>query len=157
MSYALLLLAVVFFVLLNGFFVASEFALVRSRRSRMEQLAEEGVRGAALAVRQIDRIDEYLSACQLGITMASLAIGFLGEPAIADLLREIYGDPISHEVSLAVSVGLAYLITTALHITVGEQVPKIYAIVHAEPIARRTARGLEFFFVVMRPLIRLLN
>ena len=157
MSYVLLLTAVVFFVLANGFFVAAEFALVRSRRSRMEQLAEEGARGAALALKQIERIDEYLSACQLGITMASLAIGFLGEPAIADLLREIYGDPVSHEVSLAVSVGLAYLITTALHITVGEQVPKIYAIVHAEPIARRTAGGLQIFFVVMRPLIRLLN
>jgi CBS domain containing-hemolysin-like protein len=137
--------------------VAAEFALVRSRRSRMEQMAEEGQRGAALAIKQIDRIDEYLSACQLGITMASLAIGFLGEPAIADLFREITGEPFPHEVTLAISVGLAYLITTALHITIGEQVPKIYAIVHAEPIARRTAGGLEFFFVVMRPGIRLLN
>ena len=157
MTYALLLLAVVLFVLLNGFFVAAEFALVRSRRSRMEQLAEEGTKGAALALKQIDRIDEYLSACQLGITMASLAIGFLGEPAIADLFREIFGEPFPHEVTLVISVGIAYLITTALHITIGEQVPKIYAIVHAEPIARRTARGLEFFFVVMRPMIRLLN
>ena len=157
MSYVLLLLAVFFFVLLNGFFVAGEFALVRSRRSKMEQLAEEGERGAALALKQIDRIDEYLSACQLGITMASLAIGFLGEPAIADLLREIFGEPFPHEVTLVISVAIAYLITTALHITIGEQVPKIYAIVHAEPIARRTARGLEFFFVVMRPGIRLLN
>jgi CBS domain containing-hemolysin-like protein len=157
MSYVLLLLAVVFFVLLNGFFVAAEFALVRSRRSRMEQLAEDGVRGAALALKQIDRIDEYLSACQLGITMASLAIGFLGEPAIADLFREITGEPFPHEVTLAISVGIAYLITTALHITIGEQVPKIYAIVHPEPIARRTARGLELFFVVMRPGIAALN
>ncbi len=157
MSYFLLLSAVVFFVLLNGFFVASEFALVRSRKSRMEQLAEEGERGAALAVKQIDRIDEYLSACELGITMASLAIGFLGEPAIADLFREIFGEPFPHEVTLVISVGIAYLITTALHITIGEQVPKIYAIVHPEPIARRTAGGLQFFFVLMRPAIRLLN
>src|SRR5919106_4354345 len=157
MSYVLLLTAVVFFVFLNGFFVAAEFALVRSRRSRMEQLAEEGQRGAALALKQIDRIDEYLSACQLGITMASLAIGFLGEPAIADLFRELVGEPLPHEVTLAIAVGVAYLITTALHITIGEQVPKIYAIVHAEPIARRTARGLELFFVVMRPGIHALN
>jgi len=157
MSYVLLLLAVLFFVLLNGFFVAGEFALVRSRRSKMEQLAEEGERGAALALKQIDRIDEYLSACQLGITMASLAIGFLGEPAIADLFREIFGEPFPHEDTLVVSVAIAYLITTALHITIGEQVPKIYSIVHAEAIARRTARGLQFFFVVMRPGIRLLN
>ena len=118
MSYVLLLTAVFFFVLLNGFFVASEFALVRSRRTKMEQLADEGERGAALAVKQIDRIDEYLSACQLGITMASLAIGFLGEPAIADLIREITGEPFPHEVTLVISVGIAYLITTALHITV---------------------------------------
>src|SRR5688500_9303396 len=157
MSYVLLLTAVVFFVLVNGFFVAAEFALVRTRRTKMEQLAEDGARGAALALKQIDRIDEYLSACQLGITMASLAIGFLGEPAIADLFREVTGEGLPHEVTLVISVGFAYFITTALHITVGEQVPKIYAIVHAEPIARRTARGLEFFFVVMRPLIGALN
>src|ERR687891_1343200 len=111
MSYALLLTAVVFFVFMNGFFVASEFALVRSRRSRMEQLAEEGVRGAALAVRQIDRIDEYLSACQLGITMASLAIGFLGEPAIAELSEELLGDALPHGVTLAISLAIAYLVT----------------------------------------------
>src|SRR5688572_9517647 len=151
MSYVLLLTAVVFFVLVNGFFVAAEFALVRTRRTKMEQLAEDGARGAALAVKQIDRIDEYLSACQLGITMASLAIGFLGEPAIAELAESLLGDTLPHGVTLGISIGFAYLITTALHITIGEQVPKIYAIVHAEGIARRTARGLEFFFVVMRP------
>jgi CBS domain containing-hemolysin-like protein len=157
MTYVLLLAAVFLFVLLNGFFVAAEFALVRSRRSQMEQLAEDGARGAALAVKQIDRIDEYLSACQLGITMASLAIGFLGEPAIADLSEELLGDALPHGVTLGISLALAYFLTTALHITIGEQVPKIYAIVHAEGIARRTARGLEFFFVVMRPGIRMLN
>ena len=157
MTYVLLLAAVFVFVLLNGFFVAAEFALVRSRRSKMEQLDEEGASGAALAIKQIDRIDEYLSACQLGITMASLAIGFLGEPAIAELCEELLGDALPHGVTLAISLALAYMITTALHITIGEQVPKIYAIVHAEGIARRTARGLQVFFVVMRPLIRLLN
>jgi CBS domain containing-hemolysin-like protein len=157
MTYVLLLFAVFVFVLLNGFFVAAEFALVRSRKSRMEQLAEDGERGAALALKQIERIDEYLSACQLGITMASLAIGFLGEPAIAELAEEILGGALPHGVTLAISLGIAYLLTTALHITIGEQVPKIYAIVHAEPIARRTAGGLQIFFVIMRPLIRLLN
>ena len=157
MTYVLLLAAVFVFVLLNGFFVAAEFALVRSRRSKMEQLEEEGASGAALAIKQIDRIDEYLSACQLGITMASLAIGFLGEPAIAELCEELLGEALPHGVTLAISLAVAYMITTALHITIGEQVPKIYAIVHAEGIARRTARGLQVFFVVMRPLIRLLN
>src|SRR5215212_5925978 len=99
MTYVLLLTAVVLFVLLNGFFVAAEFALVRSRRSKMEQLADEGARGAALATKQIDRIDEYLSACQLGITMASLAIGFLGEPAIAKLAESLLGDTLPHGVT----------------------------------------------------------
>src|SRR5918996_892291 len=117
MSYALLLLAVVFFVLLNGFFVAAEFALVRSRRSRMEQLAEEGQRGAALAIKQIDRIDEYLSACQLGITMASLAIGFLGEPAIASLLEPAFGGVVSHGVAGGAATPTSSGATTPPHLT----------------------------------------
>ena len=106
---------------------------------------------------QIDHIDEYLSACQLGITMASLGIGFLGEPAIASLFEDAFGTAISHNLSLAISITIAYLITTALHITVGEQVPKIYAIVHAEKTALRVARPLELFRRVFSPLIWLLN
>ena len=82
-------------------------------------MRDEGKRGATLVLRQIDAIDEYLSACQLGITMASLGIGFLGEPAIASLLEDMFGDSISHNLSLAISLTIAYLITTALHITRG--------------------------------------
>ena len=95
-------------VALNGFFVAAEFALVRARESRMEQMRDEGKRGAALALEQIDRIDEYLSACQLGITMASIGIGFLGEPAIASLLEEPLGDVASHGVAIAIALAIAY-------------------------------------------------
>src|SRR5215208_2952771 len=145
MTELLLLLGVAVLVALNGFFVAAEFALVRSRESRMEALRAKGARGAALALKQIDRIDEYLSACQLGITMASLGIGFLGEPAIASLFEDVFGTSISHNASLAISLTLAYLITTALHITFGEQVPKIYSIVHSEATAMRVARPLELF------------
>src|SRR3712207_5499999 len=108
----------------------------------MEADRDEGKRGAAMALREIDQIDEYLSACQLGITMASLGIGFMGEPAIANLLEGPLGGPLSHGVAVAIAISFAYLITTALHITTGEQVPKIYSIVHAEATARRTARGL---------------
>ena len=89
--------------------------------------------------------------------MASLGIGFLGEPAIASLLEDVLGDAVSHNVSLAISITIAYLITTALHITVGEQVPKIYAIVHAERTALRVARPLHWFRVALSPLIYLLN
>jgi CBS domain containing-hemolysin-like protein len=157
MTELLLLLGVAVLVALNGFFVAAEFALVRTRQSRMEGLRDEGKSGAALALRQIDRIDEYLSACQLGITMASLGIGFLGEPAIGQLIEDGIGESLPHGLTLTISVALALLITTALHITLGEQVPKIYSIVHAEGTARRTARGLHLFRLVFRPMIAALN
>jgi CBS domain containing-hemolysin-like protein len=157
MTELLLLLGVAVLVAANGFFVAAEFALVRTRESRMEAMRDEGVRGAALALKQIDRIDEYLSACQLGITMASLGIGFLGEPAIASLLEDSLGGVVSHGVAVAIAITFAYFVTTALHITLGEQVPKIYSIVHPERLARRTARGLQLFRTVFNPLIWLLN
>jgi CBS domain containing-hemolysin-like protein len=157
MTELLLLFGVAVLVAANGFFVAAEFALVRARESRLEQLRDEGASGATLALRQVDRIDEYLSACQLGITMASLGIGFMGEPAIASLFEDMLGDALPHGVTLAISIGFAYLITTALHITLGEQVPKIYSIVHAEGTARRTARGLQWFRIAFNPLIWLLN
>jgi CBS domain containing-hemolysin-like protein len=157
MNYVLLLLAVVVLVGLNGFFVAAEFALVRSRRSKLEQMEDEGDRKATLVLRQMDDMNAYLAACQLGITLASIGIGFLGEPAIASLLEEILGDSVPHGVSLAISFGFAYLITTAAHITMGEQVPKIFAIVHPESVARRSARPLEFFYVVFRPGVAILN
>jgi CBS domain containing-hemolysin-like protein len=153
----LLLLGVAVLVAANGFFVASEFALVRARQSRLEQLRDDGKKGASLALEQVDRIDEYLSACQLGITMASLGIGFMGEPAIASLLEEPLGGVVSHGVAVAIAIAFAYLVTTSLHITVGEQVPKIYSIVHAEGTARRVARPLFVFRAVFKPFIWLLN
>jgi CBS domain containing-hemolysin-like protein len=157
MTELLLLLGVVVLVAANAFFVAAEFGLVRARESRLEQMREEGKRGAALALRQIDRIDEYLSACQLGITMASLGIGFLGEPAIASMLEDPLGEAVSHGVAITIAVAFAYLVTTSLHITLGEQVPKIYSIVNAERTVRFTARGLQWFRVGLGPFIELLN
>src|SRR5919199_2593054 len=142
---ALLLLAVVVLVLLNGFFVAAEFSLVRVRRSRMTEDAEQGRRGASLVLRELDDLSLYLAACQLGITFTSLGIGFLGEPAVATIFEDLFGTSISHGLSLAISLALAYAITTSLHITIGEQVPKIYAINKAEGLARRIARPLHLF------------
>jgi len=114
----LLLLAVFVLVLLNGFFVAAEFALVRSRRGTLEQEAKEGKRGARVAVEIMGDLSRYLSSCQLGITLTSLGIGFLGEPAVADLVEPVFGN-LSHGVSLALSLFIAYLLTTSLHITIG--------------------------------------
>ncbi|MEA2305616.1 MAG: magnesium and cobalt exporter, family [Solirubrobacteraceae bacterium] len=153
---ALLLIAVVVLVLVNGFFVAGEFALVRSRRSRLEELRDEGRRGAAAALDLLDDLNQYLSACQFGITLASLGIGFLGEPAIATLLEPAFGG-LSHGIAVAIAVAISYILVTALHVTVGEQVPKIYSIVNAERTAIHVARPLKAFTRVMRPFISALN
>ena len=157
MTELLLLVGVFVLVLANGFFVASEFALVRARDSRLEQLEGDGVRGAALAGHQLEEINEYLSACQLGITMASLGIGFMGEPAIASLLEEAIGGDLPHGLTQAISLAFALFVTTALHITLGEQVPKIYAISHPEGTARRAARPLHAFRITFKPFIWALN
>ena len=154
---ALFLIAVVLLVLANGFFVAAEFALVRTRKSTVEEMAKEGRRGAATAVLLMDDLSEYLSACQLGITLASLGIGFLGEPAIADLIEPVFGDAVSHAVAASISIAFAYVLVTSLHITAGEQIPKIYAIVRAEQVAVRIARPLYLFDRAMRPFIAALN
>jgi CBS domain containing-hemolysin-like protein len=151
----LFIVLLIVLVFVNGFFVAAEFALVRSRRSRLEELAE-GSKNAALALRELERIGEYLSACQVGITMASIGLGFLGEPAIAKLIEPAFGG-LSHGVAVAVSVAIAYILVTALHVIVGEQAPKMMAITHAERVARAVARPLEWFRVAFNPVIWALN
>jgi CBS domain containing-hemolysin-like protein len=148
---ALALVSLLVLVAVNGFFVAAEFALVRVRRERMEAMAEDGVRGSRLVLRELDAIDRYLSACQLGITMASIGIGFLGEPALASLFEEPLGEVAGHGVAVAIAFALAFTIATTLHITTGEQVPKIYAISRPEGMARRIARPLHWFASAFRP------
>src|SRR4051812_18655080 len=124
---ALSLVAVLVLVLLNAFYVISEYALVRSRRGRLEPLVEEGDKRAILVVRQLDDIDDYISAAQVGVTLCSIAIGAIGEPAVAHLLEDLLGDALAHGVAIVVSVSIAYLLITSLHIVVGELVPKLYA------------------------------
>jgi CBS domain containing-hemolysin-like protein len=153
----LLLALVVVLILVNGFFVAAEFALVRSRRSRMEQLAKDGVKSAKLALHQMERVDEYVAACQVGITLASIGIGFLGEPAIAQLLEPLLGDVFGHGVATGLSVAIAYALITYSHVLAGEQAPKLIAIAAAERIMRAIARPLEFFRTIFQPLIVLTN
>ena len=160
MTALLLILAVLVLVLLNGFFVAAEFGLVRARREKLEGIAEEGgrgARGARMALHQLENIAEYLSACQLGITLTSIGIGFLGEVALAHLLEDALGGVVSHAVAAPLSFVVAYVLATSAHITVGEQVPKIYAITHPETIARSTARPLHWFRIALKPAISALN
>jgi CBS domain containing-hemolysin-like protein len=148
---ALALAALFALVAINGFFVAAEFALVRVRREKMDAMADEGARGSRLVLRQLDAIDRYLSACQLGITMASIGIGFLGEPALASLFEDPLGEVVGHGLAVAIAFALAFTIATTLHITTGEQVPKIFAISRPEAVARRIARPLHWFAQAFRP------
>ena len=154
---ALFLLAVLLLVLVNGFFVASEFALVRAKPGKLEELVEAKQRGAVRALAQANDVTNYLSSCQFGITLASLGIGFLGEPAIADLLEPLFGDAISHGLAVAISVAIAYVVVTSVHVIAGEQVPKIYSIVHPEKVACWCSAPLHLFTVVMRPFVHLLD
>src|SRR3954447_22006850 len=149
---ALLLVLLLLLVAINGFFVAAEFALVRTRRGKIEQLAEEGESGAEAVVEQLDKIDEALSACQIGATMASIGIGFLGEPSLAKLLEPIFGG-LSHGAAVGLSVAIAFALVTAIHISIGEQVPKMLAISHAERTARRVSRPLNWFRAATAPVI----
>jgi CBS domain containing-hemolysin-like protein len=153
---ALLLVLLVLLVALNGLFVAAEFALVRARRSRIELLAKEGIRGAESALSELGRLDEYLSACQVGITMASIGIGFLGEPALAHLLEPAFGG-LSHGIAVALSVAIAYALVTSIHISIGEQVPKMFAITRAEGTLRALAGPLAVFRAMSAPFTIALN
>jgi len=147
----------VLLVFVNGFFVAAEFALVRSRPSRMEKMTEEGSRAAALALRQMQHIDEYIAAAQVGITLASIGIGFLGEPAIAQLIEPALGDVVSHGVAVALSIILAYTVITLAHVIAGEQTPKTLAIARPERLMRGIAGPLELSRLLFRPLILITN
>jgi CBS domain containing-hemolysin-like protein len=154
---AVLIVLSALLVLANAFFVIAEYALVRSRRARLESMVEEGVRGARLALVQSENIGDYISACQVGITMASIGIGALGEPAIAHILEPLLGHLVGHGAAVAIAVIFTYLLITAAQTTVGEMVPKLYAIQHPEGVARRIARPLQFFRVSFHPLIVALN
>jgi CBS domain containing-hemolysin-like protein len=152
----LLLVLLLVLIAINGFFVAAEFALVRSRRGKIEQAAEEGEAGAEAVVEQLDRIDVSLSACQIGITMASIGIGFLGEPSLAKLLEPAFGG-LSHGLAAGLSLAIAFTFVTAIHISIGEQVPKMMAIANAEKTARRVSRPLSWFAVATTPFTKGLN
>jgi CBS domain containing-hemolysin-like protein len=154
--------ATLFFVLLNGFFVAAEFALVKVRESRIDQLARDGSRSARTVQLILARQDRYLSACQLGITLASLILGALGEPAVSVVLiaaADSMGFPIASDASWVpfVSIGLAFAVITTLHMTVGEQAPKMWALRRSEKIALVTSPVLWFFAWIFGPLIAAIN
>src|SRR4051812_24864127 len=154
---ALLLVLTALLIALNGFFVMGEYALVRSRRSRLETMRDEGLRGAALAIQEVDEIGDYISTVQVGITMTSIGIGAVGEPVLAEALEPLFGNAIGHGLAVAISVVIAYLIITSAHIVAGEIVPKLYAIDRAEGVARRVSAPLRFFRRLFSPFIVVLT
>jgi CBS domain containing-hemolysin-like protein len=149
---------VIFLVLLNGFFVASEFAMVRVRSTRIAQLTEEGNFRAKIAQRVLLNLDAYLSATQLGITLASLGLGWVGESVIAELLKPVLENfNLSNSVLHIISSIIAFIAITFLHIVLGEMAPKSLAIRKAEGTTLLVARPMQIFFVVFQPVIWILN
>jgi len=152
----LMLIAVPLLVALNGFFVAAEFAFVSVRRSRIETLAATGNANAKRLLRILDRLNAYLSASQLGITLASLALGWIGEPALARLMENWLiemPDTLRHSLAFIV----AFSIITSLHIILGEQAPKLLGLERAERIAVAVALPMQTFYWIFRWPIRALD
>ena len=153
------LLSIFILVFLNGFFVAAEFALVKIRGSQLDTLVEEGHRTATLARHITTRLEAYLSACQLGITLASLGLGWIGEPFLAQMIEPVFSrfGVQSTAVIHSVSFALAFSAITFLHIVLGEQAPKILAIRKPMPATLWVSRPLQFFYAIFRPAIWFLN
>lgn len=152
-----LLLLVLLLVLANGFFVASEFSLVGVRRSRIAILAAAGNRRARRLLRLIDHLNAYISATQLGITLASLALGWIGEPAIARLLEPVLENRVPPAVLHSISFAVAFSLITFLHIVLGELAPKTIALELAEKTALAIALPMEIFYRIFCWPIRLLD
>src|SRR5919109_1072000 len=142
------LASVVVLVLANAFFVAAEFALVGARRTRLDELARTGDGKARLARRAVQSLDRYISATQLGITLASLGLGWIGEPALAHLIEGAFAwlpEPAAAIATHAVASVIAFIIITVLHIIIGELVPKALALLYPEEISSWVAAPLMGF------------
>lgn len=150
---------IIFLVMLNGFFVAAEFAIVKVRDSQLQESIDEGVRGAKFARNVTKHLDAYLSATQLGITLASIALGMVGEPYIARIIEPLfYKVGLTNEFYLhKISLGVSFAIITFLHVVLGELTPKSLAIRKSLPVTLWIARPLHWFYFLCIPFIFVLN
>ncbi|MBS4175463.1 hemolysin family protein [Bacillus sp. FJAT-49736] len=152
------LVLVFFLIALSAFFVASEFAIIRVRSSRIDQLIEEGSKNALAVKKIITNLDEYLSACQLGITIASLVLGWIGESVVSKLLHPLFELlHIPGSITNVISLALSFAAITFIHVVVGELAPKTLAIQKAEFLSLLHAKPLIFFYRLMFPFIWVLN
>lgn len=157
-SIGLNLFLVALLIVLTAFFVATEFAIIRIRASRVDQLVQEGRRNARAVQRVTSNLDGYLSACQLGITITALGLGWLGEPTVEKLLLPLFETwHLNSEASHLISFLIAFLSVTFLHVVVGELAPKTWAIQKAEFVSFAVARPIIGFYKLMYPFIWLLN
>ena len=150
------LLLVLFFLAMNGFFVIAEFACVRVRKSQIDLACEQGKPGAKNAQKMTENVNQYLAVCQLGITLASLALGWLGEPAFAALLKpviDLTGLPVAAVAALSTALG--FVLMTFFHVVVGEQIPKAMTLFNTETMALMTATPLRVFYKVTYPIMLL--
>lgn len=160
MSTALNLLAVIALVFANGFFVAAEFALVSVRRTRIDEMVEQGDRLSLQVQKALANLDRSISGTQLGITLASLGLGWIGEPALAHLIEDAFvglGAPWSAVATHATAIAIAFAIITFLHIVLGELAPKSAALMRPETISRFVAGPLNLFNFLVAPAIYVLN
>jgi len=154
-------LLIFFFVGLNAFFVASEFALVSSRRPRIQTMADTGNTGAIAALRLLDNPTLFISAVQLGVTLSSLALGWIGEPTLAHLFEplaeRVASEGMAGVIAHTAAVLLAFVIITFLHVVLGELIPKMFALERAESFALFAARPLELFAWIFSPILWIFN
>lgn len=155
------LFAVFLLVFMNGFFVAAEFSLVGARRTRLAQLAEEGNAGAKAAQQAVQHLDNYIAATQLGITLASLGLGWIGEPAVGHLIEPLFEAVLPEETAVtigrSIAVAIAFAIVTLLHIVLGELAPKTIALQRPESTSVLVARPTTWFLNIFRPVIYFMN
>ncbi|MDR1554523.1 MAG: hemolysin family protein, partial [Campylobacteraceae bacterium] len=154
-----MLIIAVFLVLLNGFFVLSEFAIVKVRRTRLEELVKNGHDNAKLAFKMSNSLDTYLSATQLGVTLSSLALGWIGEPAVGKLIEVPVLKLFPENLALVhtISFAIAFTLITLVHVVMGELVPKSIAIAKAEKASLLIAKPLQLFWIIFYPFIRLFD
>ncbi|WP_333886982.1 hemolysin family protein [Clostridium sp.] len=158
MVFLINMIIVFLLIFMNAFFVAAEFAVVKVRRSRIETLVAEGKRNAKFTLKVIKDLNSYLSACQLGITLASLGLGWVGEPAVASVLMPLFNlfhlpEGVVHSISLVIG----FSIITAFHIVLGELTPKSLAIINTEKIAMYTSLPLIIFYKATYPIMWAFN
>lgn len=154
------LVAVAALIAANGFFVAGEFALVKIRVTRINQLADEGNRTAKIIQSQLIHLDTYIAATQLGITLASLALGWIGEPSLAHLVEPLFawiGGTAAEALTHTLAIIVSFIIITAGHIILGELVPKSLALQRPESAVFFVSRPLQLFARLFRPFIALMN